>query len=485
MKNFFLLLLALLMALPVFAIGEEETPEPGEANIVEDEGGVQLITGRMVVTNPNVITSTVQPVIILEDQTGFVMRDLEYGFEEQTQVIAQFPDGLDTYQDGYLDYRILLPIRPTGNQHDVDHDNVEEPGVQIYQTAYWDDTRDTPYIGPLEGYGWSGAYSSARTSENPLDEGEIVGGNFLIWAPDDAQSFPSGFGADGKLFTDDDPIVDIPAGYTAVNLDTDPFTFSRANEVVFDLLEPAAYLPVDFSDLSYTEAFDALIEYAKEAYVFTDLKDVDWDALHEELRPRFEEADANNDNDAYILALYDLIQSIPDMHLQVNTPYVNAFDQKFSEEAGGGLGFALAELDDGRIIVSFVTPGGPAEEAGIELEAEVVAINGMDIEEAINAAEPFSAPFSTRELERLQQLRYAHRFPVGTEVEITYQNPDADEATTITMTAVPEFESFNVTSIYAGFDSTGLPLSYQFLDSGYGYVKVQSLFGNEGLSFDV
>lgn len=483
-KTLFLLLLALLMALPVFAIGEEETAEPGEANIVEDEGGVQIVTGRMIVSNPNVITATVQPVIILEDQTGFVMRDLEYEFEEETQVIAQFPDGLETYQEGYLDYRIPLPIRPTGNFHDVDNDNVEETGVQIFQTAYWDDTRGTPYIGPLEGYAWSGAYSSARTSENPLDEAEIVGGNFLIWAPDDEQSFPSGFGADGKLFTEDDPIVDIPAGYTAVNLDTDPFTFSRANEVVFDLLEPAAFVPVDFSDLSYTEAFDALIEYAREAYVFTELKGVDWDALHEEFRPRFEEADANNDNDAYILALHDFIESIPDMHLQVNTPYTNSFDQAFNEEAGGGLGFALAELDDGRIIVSFLTPGGPAEAAGMELEAGVLAINGMDIQDAISAAEPFSAPFSTAEFERLQQLRYVNRFPVGTEVEVTYRNPGQDEET-VTMTAVAEFDSFSVTSVYAGFDSNALPLNYQFLDNGYGYVKVQSLSGNEGLIFEV
>ena len=42
------------------------------------------------------------------------------------------------------------------------------------------------------------------------------------------KDFPSGFGADNKLFTDDDPLVRLPAGYTVVNMDTTPFTFDRS-----------------------------------------------------------------------------------------------------------------------------------------------------------------------------------------------------------------------------------------------------------------
>jgi len=479
---FALLFVGLLVGLPVLAI-EEEVPPAGEG--ANTAGGVQVVTGRMTVSNPNVITATVEPVIILEDQTGFVMRDLEYEFEEETQVIAQFPDGLETYQEGYLDYRIPLPITPTGNFHDVDNDNVEETGVQIFQTAYWDNTRGTPYIGPLEGYAWSGAYSSARVSEDPTDESEIVGGKLLIYAADDEQSFPSGFGEDGLLFTDDDPIVDIEAGYTAVNLDTDPFTFDRSSEVVFDLIEPAGFVPVDFSDMSYTEAFDALIEYAREAYVFTDLKGLDWDELSTEFRPLFVAAEENNDNDAYILALRAFIESIPDAHVNFGTPYANAFNQEFQEQVSGGLGFAVTELDDGRVIVTYLTAGGPAEAEGVELGAELLSISGMEIEEAIQSARAFSAPFSTEEAERIQQVRYVTRFPIGTDVEFTYQNPDADEATTLTITTVQEFESFNATSVFAGFDDTDLPLNYDFLDNGYAYFKVQTLSGNEGLIFEV
>jgi C-terminal processing protease CtpA/Prc len=109
----------------------------------------------------------------------------------------------------------------------------------------------------------------------------------------------------------------------------------------------------------------------------------------------------------------------------------------------------------------------------------------MDVEEAIEQAYAFSAPFSTQEAERIQKVRYMTRFPVGTEVEFTYQNPDDDEPTTLTMTTVQEIDSFNATSVFAGFDDTALPLNYRFLENGYAYFKVQTLSGNEGLIFEV
>ena len=71
----------------------------------------------------------------------------------------------------------------------------------------------------------------------------------------------------------------------------------------------------DFSKLSYTQVFDKMIEKFKKEYAWTELKHIDWDAKAAEFRPRFEEAEKNQDPHAYELALRDFIWSIPDTHV--------------------------------------------------------------------------------------------------------------------------------------------------------------------------
>ena len=44
--------------------------------------------------------------------------------------------------------------------------------------------------------------------------------------------------------------------------------------------------------MSYTEAFDAMVDKFRTEYAFTEYKDIDWDAKAAEFRPRFEAAEA-------------------------------------------------------------------------------------------------------------------------------------------------------------------------------------------------
>ena len=50
----------------------------------------------------------------------------------------------------------------------------------------------------LQGGGWSGAYASTVMSNYLKMRLEIIWGKYLIYSPDDEQSFPSDFGADGS-----------------------------------------------------------------------------------------------------------------------------------------------------------------------------------------------------------------------------------------------------------------------------------------------
>ena len=123
----------------------------------------------------------------------------------------------------------------------MDQEAEEEVGVQIFAIAYWTNTFGDPFLEErdLFGGGWSTAYASTRVSEAADTECEIIGGKFLVYAGDDTQGFPSGFGEDGLLFTEDDPMVTLPQGYTVVDLYTDPVTFDRSRNPVIHLCEPA------------------------------------------------------------------------------------------------------------------------------------------------------------------------------------------------------------------------------------------------------
>lgn len=483
-RFFTLLLLVVLLSMSATAFAQDE------AEIVNDEGGVTTIVGEMLITNPNVISSTYQPVIILEDQTGFVNRDLRFVPSQESQVIAQLTSPYQANEP--ITFTVSLPIEPRGELNDVDQDGRRDDGVQIFAVAFWDNRfGDYVYIDRLdwEGYGgWSTSYTTVFTSINPETLGEVLSGHYLVYAADDEQGFPSGFGDDGLLFTEDDPIVTIPAGYSLVNMDEEPFTFDRSNEVEVELLEPDSIAPDNFSEMSYAEAFEALLEKAENEYAFNGFNGVDWDELRDEFLPRFEEADDNNSEEEYLLALNDFARSIPDGHVGFGSPNFGLIQSLEQEQISGGLGFAVRELTDGRILVNYVLEGGPAEDAGIEFGAEITEINGESIQAAIEAAYSPNAPYSSPETRRLDGVRFVTRFPLDTDVEVTFINPGEDDEETVEITTIDERDSllFSRQFVYgvAGQPPTA-PVEFEFLlPDGYGYVAVSDFSGNEPLMIE-
>jgi C-terminal processing protease CtpA/Prc len=450
------------------------------ADIVNDEGGPVAITGEVTYTSPFFTMGVAAPMVILEDQAGFVDRNEGFIMPVESQTLGQITS--DFYRSPFS-YSIALPIEPQGTLRDVDNDGETDTGVMVFAPAYWTNTFGDPFLEErdLYGGGWSTAYASTRVSEDADTRREIVGGKFLVYAPDDQQGFPAGFGQDGLLFTEDDPIVGLPPGYTIVDLDSDPFTFDRTRNPVINLIEPEGSALVDYSDLTYAGAFNSLVDQLANEYAFTEYKGLDWEALRSEFLPRFEEADANGDRLAYRRALRDFSWQIPDGH--VSGPTVI---EDFQTETAGGLGMAIRDVDDGRVIVNYLLPDGPAAQAGIELGAEIVALDDVPIDEAVEAAVAYSAPFSTDHVRRLQKLRYAIRYPLGTEVEVTYRNPDAAEATTAAMAVLPESESFRFSSFASGLTGFEQPVEYRYLDDlGLGYAKIYSFSDNDLLTIQL
>jgi len=261
----------------------------------------------------------------------------------------------------------------------------------------------------------------------------------------------------------------VEAGWSLIDITAEPFSITRETTVSLELVEAEEAELTDFSAMSYTDAFNAMIDHLALEYAFTDYKGIDWEAKRSEFLPRVEEAQRNRSSLAFRRALRDLAWSIPDGH--VSGPSVA---EDFQRDASGGLGFVLRELDDGSVIVTYLSPGGSAQTAGISVRDRVLSIDGEPIGEALSAVVPYTGSFSTPHTLRLEQLRFVHRRPIGTPVKVTIQRADGTELTTSLTTAL-DTDSFFAASLNGPLEGTELPVEFRVDPStGFGIISIYS-----------
>lgn len=434
------------------------------------------IRGSFEFSNDIILTYYVEHAVALVDLYGFVQRDEEWEIPVSSQTLGFLEMNEDEMKGSFT---LQLPARPTAVQVDVDQDAQVEPGVQVFSVAYFPNQTGGPYSeGDDRSLGWPAYLTSAKTdSEN---DDEIIGGKLVIWAPDGAQSFPSGFGEDGLLFTADDPAMPVPQGYSVVDLDQKPFALIRDEEPELTLYEPDDAAIKDFSDLSYQEAFERMFEIVRKEYAFNGVagKQPDWDSLYAQLSPRVAEASASKDAEKFYLAMRDFSLAFKDGHVGLNGGEIER--AIIGEEIAGGYGFALRELDDGQIIVVYVLENSPADEAGMTTGAVVTGFNGRPIGEAVRAVKPITAPHSTNFSLRYEQVRFLTRAPIGTQATVTFANP-GEKPQTVELEAISERDTLSVTSSFQGFDPNALPVEHFVIPADLGYVKINSNYDDLNL----
>jgi len=472
---------------PTKAGASAATPPPAaptvalsaEAPSGEQPAGARQLTelaGKFTYTNDIITTYYVEHAAALVDMYGFVQRDKEWEVPVDSQILG-FMNLDEGSKSG--EYRIQLPQLPRAQFVDVDHDGAQDAGVQVFATTYWPNLVAGLYSeGDDPSFGWPNYLASVVVDTE--NEDEVIGGKLVVWAPDDKQQFPTEFGADAKLFTDDDPVGAIPAGYSVLDLDKRPFAISQEPTQDLKLYEPNDVSIKDFSKLSYSEAFKQMVAKLRNEYAFNGIagKEPDWDALDREFTARVAEAESKRDAEAFSAAIHDFTLRFHDGHVGIGEdPNISAL---FRRQAGGGYGFIGRELDDGRFIVTYVLAGGPAAQAGMAVGAEVTAFGDKPIEQAIGEVTPFEGPFSTDFGLRTAQQRYLSRAPVGTQTSITFANR-GQSATTARLEAAQEFESYLKALPPSNDDPATLPVEARTLESGIGYIKVNSNYDDLGL----
>lgn len=234
--------------------------------------------------------------------------------------------------------------------------------------------------------------------------------------------------------------------------------FERNNETAYDEELMAAYAPImanlteapDLSNMTWSDAFHETCAYMEERYAFTEWRSVDWDSLYSAYAPKITDAEESRDAVAYYRTLREFAYAIPDGHVMAAAR--DDFGAKHAD-IGGGYGLAVARLDSGEVIVTYVANGSDADRAGVRFGDEVVSWNGRPVGEAINATSIIWAPIkpSTAEGIFLQKQRFLTRAPVGTPATVGIAGPADSAPRTINLTAADDgYETLTRTSIFLG-----------------------------------
>ena len=229
----------------------------------------------------------------------------------------------------------------------------------------------------------------------------------------------------------------------------------------------------DYSEMSYTEAFDALHAQFVAQYPFTEWKQIDWDELYAETAPLVAQAEADQDKEAFYLAVRQYGYAIPDNHVAVGGDDFGLRDKAI----GGGYGISVIGLDDGRVIVYVLLENSPAAQSGLEWGAEILEWNGLPVHEALAQTEILwaSSPPATLEGRLIEQYRYLTRAPIGTEISLTFRNPGEDAPQTVSLAAVDDQLEALQRTLPVERDVSAIvtsPIQAEILPCGYGYIKI-------------
>ena len=96
--------------------------------------GPVLINGTFEYSNEFVLeTYYVEHAVMLTDMTAFILRDLEWELPIDSQVLGYMD--VDE-ENNSATYRLSLPMLPEGQMNDVDQDDKQDSGVQVFVVAY-------------------------------------------------------------------------------------------------------------------------------------------------------------------------------------------------------------------------------------------------------------------------------------------------------------------------------------------------------------
>ena len=400
-------------------------------------------------------------LIVLQDASHIINGDRTSPAPADAQVL-----GYISINGKYSEFSLILPLQPRGQFHDLDHDSKEEQGVQVFYIALETQHGGGPYFDNYTD--WSD-YFSTLTFEDPAAT-KLSGGTLLIWAEDGTQSFPSGFGNDGILFTDDDPVRAVRQGYTLINMDVSPFSFDRYNQSGIDMTVSNRTENRDLMEMGYGDAFNTLDNAMLSEYAFIDApgKQMRWQDNYNKTFTKIQNAEEEDDVYAYYDALKDFASLFNDTHVSA---YQKVIEYNNSGIYYNGHGFMLQELSDTGLVVTYIDGRSELLNRGIRLGDKLISIDGKPVDQYLEEQAPYFGSYSKAETRRLEQISMLTRDVQDTRKSFEFEISDGSKVT-ISSEAYWDNHSYFYGDDYNG--NYGWPIEYTILDSGLGYIAINS-----------
>jgi C-terminal processing protease CtpA/Prc len=229
------------------------------------------------------------------------------------------------------------------------------------------------------------------------------------------------------------------------------------------------------SQVSYSEAFRDLYNTLGKQYPCFALKGIDWEAVGRELLPRVESVKTDEEFGRLCL---ELVARLQDSHAMLLNGSAQVPRVAFPLWDGG---FACLEDDQGRAVVYFVVPEGPAAKAGLAVGHIITHINDQPVQAVIEKAMRFYSTYVGYSSRRY--LRYhAFRF---------FARQDTQDAP-ISLTTVDAQGNQRLCQMQAGLKAGYLPrlpvpipgiadagtVSWKKLEDDIGYIYVRRISGD-------
>ncbi len=193
-----------------------------------------------------------------------------------------------------------------------------------------------------------------------------------------------------------------------------------------------------------------------------------------------EQAEKSKDATAFYEALRDFTYAFKDGHAGMSAD--DFFAQDFRSNYVGSLGFNVRVLDDGRVIVSHVLPGGPAEAAGMKAGALITRVGGKPVRDAIDAQPLFFGLQSSDVGILYNKAIMLTRTKPDAQAYVSFTNPGGQEQS-VTLTAFSETDNL-LQELGYGQSAPLLPVELQTLtvdDKTIGYIKISSNYDDLNL----
>lgn len=373
----------------------------GVAMMARDEGGPTRLIAALERGTGDPLAGGTTLVALLDQGAYFLQRQPAHVTLPQDQLIA-------TPRADSSAVSIDLPLNPPGTLFDMATGRVRTSGsgVKIFALSVHTNLPRRSGRRALDAIEQHAMLTTSSVQmEWPLQPDlpmEPVGGKLLVWASEAGVAFPSGFGADGRLFTPDDPMARLPRGYTVVTLGNRGFSFDRSREIALSQYGVQSPPDIDLTRLAPADAFKAFTGVMQERYPFRGSPPMDWAKLQTELTDKIRQAGEQKDHQALAHIYADIGARLQDGLFRVDVRGIVG-----PQQAVAGLDSGLSgqwqprgitplpvqgvwSLPGGRAMVGNIAPRSAADLAGLRPGAEIVEVNGESISRYVGRATRYS-----------------------------------------------------------------------------------------------